>query len=281
MLPRPGMSSRLLGGCRRRGHDTLEPRCARRGLDIAGSHPEKLVPSIPVVRDRRGVDLEHVQRLHVVDPHGQGIMREEEPEGRFALPQRLLGFQTLGHRLRDFPLGRIEFSDPRPSGPGEVLPPPERAGGGGEPPDRSGKAPSEHGGERACQQQEHDATTDDRQPSVLLEQHRHDDRKGQHGDHGGQHQRRQVKTDRPRSRPRHGPSMVQAGSVDIPCNPPAAAAARPDESRADDASHQRASASKRNERATNCRGSETAERRAGHDAAFSGGAAWDTLWRSC
>ena len=62
------------------GHRLVQASTVLFGADLRDRHAEKLVPRVPVVGDRRLVDLHEAERLDVVDPHRQRVGHQQQPE---------------------------------------------------------------------------------------------------------------------------------------------------------------------------------------------------------
>ena len=73
-----------------------EPWHVLRQADVRDPHAQELGARIAVARDRGRVHLEEREALEIVQPHGERVRGEEEPEASFAVTQRLLGSLAVG-----------------------------------------------------------------------------------------------------------------------------------------------------------------------------------------
>ena len=73
-----------------------EPWHVLRQADVRDPHAQELGARIAVARDRGRVHLEEREALEIVEPHGERVRGEEEPEAAFAVTQRLLGSLAVG-----------------------------------------------------------------------------------------------------------------------------------------------------------------------------------------
>ena len=73
-----------------------EPWHVLRQADVRDPHAQELGARIAVARDRGRVHLEEREALEIVQPHGERVRGEEEPEAAFAVTQRLLGSLAVG-----------------------------------------------------------------------------------------------------------------------------------------------------------------------------------------